>query len=45
MLTFRLIQQKEHTVSSLAEAWGVTEQVISWRMNAVGASRRVRSAA
>lgn len=42
---FRLIQQKEHTVSSLAEAWGVTEQVISWRMNAVGASRRVRSAA
>jgi Zn-dependent peptidase ImmA (M78 family) len=42
---FRLIQRKAHTVSSLSEAWGITEQVISWRMNAVGAQRRIRSAA
>lgn len=42
---FRLIQRKVHTLNSISEAWGITEQVISWRINAVGAQRRIRSAA
>lgn len=42
---YRLIQRRQHTLQSLSEAWSITEQVIRWRMNAVGAFKRVRVAA
>ncbi|MFC3088017.1 ImmA/IrrE family metallo-endopeptidase [Tabrizicola soli] len=42
---YRMIQRRQYTLTTLSEAWGITEQVISWRMNAVGASRRVKRAA
>lgn len=42
---YRLIQSRAHTLSSLSDLWGVTEDVIRWRMNAVGASKRIKFAA
>lgn len=46
LLAYRLIyQQREHTLASLSEHWGITPDVIRWRMNAVGASKRVKIAA
>lgn len=45
LLAYRLIQTKTHTLASLSNLWGITEDVIRWRMNAVGASKRVKIAA
>lgn len=42
---YRLIKGRQYTLPSLSDAWAITEQVITWRMNAVGASKRVRVAA
>jgi Zn-dependent peptidase ImmA (M78 family) len=45
LLAYRLIQNRQHTLTSLSESWGITEQVIRMRMNAVGASKRIKRAA
>lgn len=35
------IKDRRHTLQSLSDAWQVSTDVLRWRMNAVGASRRV----
>ncbi|KKM24625.1 hypothetical protein LCGC14_1603210, partial [marine sediment metagenome] len=42
---YKLIQSNAYTLSSLSDAWQVTEDVLRMRMNAVGAKKRVRQAA
>ena len=42
---YRLIQTRQHSLFSLSNEWMVTEDVIRWRMNAVGANKRVKLAA
>lgn len=39
---FKLIQTKQHTLTSLSDEWSITEDVIRMRMNAVGAAKRFR---
>ncbi|PTE21249.1 zinc peptidase [Cereibacter changlensis JA139] len=42
---YRLINASQHSLLSLSNEWMVTEDVIRWRMNAVGANKRARAAA
>lgn len=42
---YRLIQTRQHSLFSLSNEWMITEDVIRWRMNAVGASKRIKLAA
>lgn len=41
----RLTISGQHSISSLSNTWGITEQVIQMRINLSGARRRVRAAA
>lgn len=42
---YRLIVNRQHSLLSLSNEWMVTEDVIRWRMSAVGANKRVKFAA
>ena len=42
---YRLVQSHQHSILSLSNEWKVTEHVLRWRINAVGASKRVKLAA
>jgi IrrE N-terminal-like domain len=42
---YGLIKAKTHTLQSLSDAWQVSSDVLRWRMNAVGASKRLGRAA
>lgn len=45
MYSYKLIQSKAHTLTSLSDEWKITEDVLRMRMNLVGARKRLSRAA